>query len=99
MHLDGRVTAVLGTHTHVPTADARILPGGTAFQTDVGMCGPYDSVIGRDPNAVLKHMRTSVHTPYELGSGGERLCGAVVAVQAGSGRAISIEPVVQPAFR
>ncbi|MCH2160896.1 MAG: YmdB family metallophosphoesterase [Phycisphaerales bacterium] len=99
LHLDGRVTAVLGTHTHVPTADARILPGGTAFQSDVGMCGPYDSIIGRDPNAVLKHMRTSVHTPYEMGTGGERLCGAVVEVQPSSGRAISIQPFVEPSFR
>ena len=52
-YLDGRVTAVLGTHTHVPTADARILPGGTAFQTDVGMSGPYDSVIGVEVEQVL----------------------------------------------
>ena len=80
MHLDGRVTAVLGTHTHIPTADARILPGGTAFQTDVGMCGPYNSIIGRDPTPVLRHMRTSVHTPYEMGKSGERISGAVVEV-------------------
>ena len=98
-HLDGRVTAILGTHTHIPTADARVLPGGTAFQTDVGMCGPYDSIIGRDPTPVLRHMRTSVHTPYDMGSGGERLCGAVVTVQPKTGRAISVDSFAYPPFQ
>jgi len=60
-HLDGRVAAVLGTHTHVPTADGRVLRGGTAFQTDVGMTGPHDSIIGRRTEAVLKHFTTGVH--------------------------------------
>ena len=91
-HLDGRVTTVLGTHTHVPTADARVLPRGTAFQTDVGMCGPYASIIGRDPDAVLRHMRTAVHTPYEMGSGDERLCGALVILRPGRATASSITP-------
>ena len=63
-----------------------------AFQTDVGMCGPYDSVIGRAPEAVLRHMRTSVHTPYDMGEGDERLCGTVVEFRAGSGRASRITP-------
>ena len=79
-HLDGRVAAVVGTHTHVPTADARILPSGTAFITDVGMCGPYDSVIGRNKEAVLKHMTTSLHVPYDMAEGDVRLCGAVIDV-------------------
>ena len=77
-HLDGRVAAVLGTHTHVPTADERILRGGTAFQTDVGMTGPHDSVIGRNPVAVLKHFTTGVHVPFDMGSGGEAVQGALV---------------------
>ena len=97
-YLDGRVAAVLGTHTHIPTADARLLPGGTAFQTDVGMCGPYDSIIGRDPGPVLRHMRTGVHTPYEMGSGGERISGAVVEVDVSNGRAVSITSVIEPPF-
>lgn len=92
-HLDGRVAAVLGTHTHVPTADARILRGGTAFITDVGMCGPYDTIIGRDAANVLRHMTTGVHVPYELGEGGEALCGAVLEIDPGSGLARSIERV------
>lgn len=92
-HLDGRVAAVLGTHTHVPTADARLLRGGTAFITDVGMCGPYDSVIGRNATQVLKAMTTSVHVPYEMGEGGEALCGAIVDVDPGTGLARSIERV------
>ena len=91
-HLDGRVSMAVGTHTHVPTADARVLKGGTAFQTDVGMCGPFDSIIGRDPVAVLKHMRTSVHTPYGMGDGDVRLCGTLVEFRAGTGRASRITP-------
>lgn len=91
-HLDGRISAALGTHTHVPTADARILRGGAAFQTDVGMCGPFDSIIGRDPEPVLRHMRTSVHTPYAMGDGDNRLCGTLVEFRPGTGRASSIMP-------
>jgi len=98
-HLDGRVAAVLGTHTHVPTADARILPRGTAFMSDVGMCGPYASIIGRAPEQVLRHMTTGVHVPFEVGSGGEAMCGAVVRIEESSGRALSIEGVQYPADR
>lgn len=92
-YLDGRVALVVGTHTHVPTADARILPGGTAFITDVGMCGPYASIIGRDPEAVVRHMTTGVHVPYAVGAGNEALCGVVVRIDATSGRATRIERV------
>ncbi|MFO0828416.1 MAG: TIGR00282 family metallophosphoesterase [Phycisphaerales bacterium] len=92
-YLDGRVTAVLGSHTHVPTADAKILRGGTGFITDVGMCGPYDSVIGRDTDQVLRAMTTSVHVPYEMGQGGEALCGVVIDVDESSGRCVAIERV------
>ncbi|MEE2680777.1 MAG: TIGR00282 family metallophosphoesterase [Planctomycetota bacterium] len=92
-HLDGRVAAVLGTHTHVPTADARVLAGGTAFITDVGMCGPYDSVIGRKKEAVLQHMRTGMHAPFDMASGGESMCGCIVTVRPETGLAVSIERV------
>ena len=92
-HLDGRVAAVLGTHTHVPTADARVLPGGTAFITDVGMCGPYDSVIGRRKEAVLQHMRTGMHAPFDMASGGEAMCGCVVTIRRQTGLAVSIERI------
>lgn len=77
-YLDGRVTAVLGTHTHVPTADARILPKGTAFQCDVGMCGPYDSIIGRDVDRVLHTTRTFEPKHFHVATRDVRLCGALV---------------------
>lgn len=96
-HLDGRVAAVLGTHTHVPTADGRVLRGGTAFQTDVGMTGPHDSIIGRRTEAVLKHFTTGVHVPFDMGSGGERVQGALVEVDLATGRARSIERIDLPA--
>ena len=98
-HLDGRVAAVVGTHTHVPTADARVLPGGTAFISDVGMCGPYDSVIGRDKAAVVRHMTTGMYVPFGIGSGGEAMCGVVIRVDEGSRRALSIERVEYRADR
>lgn len=92
-YLDGRVAMVVGTHTHVPTADARILARGTGFITDVGMCGPYDSIIGRDAESVLRHMTTGVHVPYGVGSGGEALCGVILQVDEQSRKAIHIERV------
>lgn len=98
-YLDGRVAAVIGTHTHVPTADARILPRGTGFITDVGMCGPYASIIGREPEAVLRHMTTGVHVPYAVGSGGESMCGVIVKVEESTGRALRIERVQYDADR
>ncbi len=95
-HLDGRVAAVIGTHTHVPTADARILRGGTGFISDVGMTGPYDSIIGRDPAAVLRHLTTSVHVPYSVGEGRESACGCLVAIDPASRRCRSIERIELP---
>lgn len=92
-HLDGRVAAVVGTHTHVPTADARVLPGGTAFITDLGMCGPYDSCIGRDKAAVVRHMTTAMYVPYGIGSGDERVCGAVIDIDPARGRAKAIQGI------
>jgi len=92
-YLDGRVALVVGTHTHVPTADARILAGGTGFITDVGMCGPYDSIIGRDAESVLKHMTTAVPTPYGVGSGGEAMCGVVAKIDEQTGRTREIQRI------
>lgn len=92
-YLDGRVSLVVGTHTHVPTADARILPKGTGFITDVGMCGPYNSIIGRDAESVLRHMTTGVHVPFAVGSGGEAMCGVVVRIDQSTGRTLKIERV------
>ena len=94
--LDGRVTAVLGTHTHVQTADARILPGGTAAITDVGMTGPHDSVIGVETALAIRRMRTGMPVRFETASGGVRLEGALVTCDQETGRATAIEPVRAP---
>ena len=92
-YLDGRVSAVLGTHTHVPTADETILPGGTAYQTDVGMTGPYDSILGRRYDRVLAATLTNVPHFFDVAHGDPRLCGAVVDVDTTTGRAIAIRRV------
>ncbi len=94
--LDGRVTAVLGTHTHVQTADARVLPGGTAALTDVGMTGPHDSVIGVQTELAIRRMRTGMPVRFETASTGVRLEGAVVTCDPATGRASAIEPVRVP---
>ncbi len=90
-HLDGRATAVVGTHTHVQTSDARILPRGTAAITDVGMCGPHDGVIGMDKAAVLAKFRTSMPARFEVSKGPGILHGVVVQVERETGRAVHIE--------
>jgi hypothetical protein len=77
-YLDGRVTAVLGTHTHIPTADERVLPGGTAFQTDVGMSGPYDSIIGVEKDLVLHKFLTGMPGKFEAAKGNPKMCAALV---------------------
>jgi 2',3'-cyclic-nucleotide 2'-phosphodiesterase len=90
-HLDGRVTAVLGTHTHVPTADEAVLAGGTAFQCDVGMTGPYDSILGRRVDRVLETTLTFNPTHFEVATGDVRLCGTIVDVDPATGRALGIK--------
>jgi metallophosphoesterase (TIGR00282 family) len=95
-HLDGRVSLIFGSHTHVPTADATIRPGGTAYITDCGMTGPYSGVIGRVKEAVLKKMRTNVHEPFTVATGDERLGAALVGVDEGTGRALEIEGLWLP---
>jgi len=90
-HLDGRVTAVLGTHTHVPTADEAVLPGGTAFQCDVGMTGPYDSILGRRVDRVLETTLTFNPTHFEVATGDVRLCGTIVDADSATGRALGIQ--------
>jgi len=92
-YLDGRVTAVLGTHTHVPTADERILPEGTAFQTDVGMTGPYESIIGMRPEKVLERFLYNTPRPFEPAKRGIELRGALVDADEESGRALAIRRV------
>jgi hypothetical protein len=90
-YLDGRVSAVVGTHTHVQTADERILPGGTAYLSDLGMTGPYDSVIGIEKTLALRKFLTGMPVRFSVAQGDARLCGAVVEVDHTSGRARAIE--------
>jgi 2',3'-cyclic-nucleotide 2'-phosphodiesterase len=89
-YLDGRVTAVVGTHTHVPTADERILPKGTAFQTDVGMTGPYDSVIGVQKELIINRFLTNLPARFEPATGDVKLCAVMVECDEKTGRASSI---------
>jgi len=91
--LDGRCSVIFGTHTHIPTADARILPGGSAYITDLGMCGPYDSVLGRRKDRVVKHMTTNMPQPFDVATGDVRMCGILVELDPDTGRAISIERI------
>lgn len=89
-YLDGRVSAVLGTHTHVPTADEEIFPGGTAFQCDVGMTGPFESILGRRIDRVLEATRTFFPAHFEVAKNDVRLCGTIVDVEPHTGRATAI---------
>jgi metallophosphoesterase (TIGR00282 family) len=93
-YLDGRVSAVLGTHTHVTTADEQILPGGTAFQCDVGMTGPHDSILGRRYDRVLETTITFQPTQFDVATGDVRLCGSIVDIEETTGRATAIRRLV-----
>ena len=92
-HLDGRVSAMVGTHTHIPTADTRILPKGTAYQTDCGMTGPYDSVIGVEKDAVLRKFQTSLPVRFEPAKEMVELHGVLIDVEESSGRATAARRV------
>jgi 2',3'-cyclic-nucleotide 2'-phosphodiesterase len=92
-HLDGRVSAVVGTHTHIPTADSRILPAGTAYQTDAGMTGPYRSVIGVEKDTVLRRFLTGLGGRMEAAKEGAELHGVLIAVDEVTGKARTIDRV------
>ena len=92
-HCDGRASVVFGTHTHIPTADARVLEKGTAYISDVGMTGPYDGVLGRRKDRVLWALTTCMPTPFSVAVGDPRLMGVLVRVDEDTGRAIDIERV------
>jgi metallophosphoesterase (TIGR00282 family) len=92
-YLDGRVSAVFGTHTHVATADEQILPGGTAYLTDVGMTGPYDSILGRRVDRVMSATLTFVPHHFDVATGDPRLCAVLIDVDPSSGRSLSIRRV------
>ena len=89
-YLDGRASAVVGSHTHIQTADERVLRGGTAFITDVGMCGPWDSVIGLRKETAIERFLTQRHAAFDLAHGDVRLQGAMVEIDDQTGRARSI---------
>ena len=97
-YLDGKVSALLGTHTHIQTADAQLLPQGTAYITDVGMCGPYDSVIGMEKDVSIKRMTLGTAHKYQLAEKDLRISAIHVEIDADSGQAMKIEPISYPGF-
>jgi len=94
-HLDGLVSLVVGTHTHVQTADERILPKGTAFLCDAGMCGPEDSILGRDPSAVVSRFVNSLPAKFPVAKGPVMACGVLVGVDPETGNARTVTRVVE----
>ncbi len=96
-YLDGRVTALVGTHTHVPTADAHVMPGGTGYLTDLGMCGPVDSVIGIRKEQALARFLTRLPSQFQVASGRVEIQGAIVTADPESGRCLEITRHTWPA--
>jgi len=92
-YLDGKVTAIVGTHTHVQTADEQILRQGTAYMTDLGMTGPHDSIIGRRPEQIIQRYLTGMPAKFEMASGDVRLSGAIIEVDENTGLALSIKRI------
>jgi metallophosphoesterase (TIGR00282 family) len=92
-YLNGRVSAVVGTHTHIPTADARVLPGGTAYVTDVGMVGPRDGCIGMDKDVVIQRFLSGVPNRFVVASGPVTFNSVLVTISSSTGRATSIQRV------
>lgn len=95
-YLNGRASAVIGTHTHIPTADERILPGGTAYITDAGMTGAYDSIIGMDIETSIKRFQTGMKIPFHVSKRNLRISAVVVEVDERTGKARSIERLLDP---
>jgi 2',3'-cyclic-nucleotide 2'-phosphodiesterase len=97
-HLDGRVSAVIGTHTHIQTADASILPEGTAYISDVGMTGPYNSVVGMRKDIALKRLLLQTAHKYEMADGDIKIAGVVAEIDSETGQAMKIESFMFPKF-
>ncbi len=95
LYLDGKITALLGTHTHIPTADERIFPGGTAYITDAGMTGPYDSVIGIKKDLALERFLTGMPAKFDVAVEGNALSGCLIEAEETTGRALSIKRVFE----
>src|SRR6266481_2124894 len=96
--LDGKVSAVIGTHTHVQTADEQIFPGGTAFLCDAGMCGPASSILGRAIDPIVNRFISNLPAPFPVARGDVRLCGVIVVIDESTGRAMRITRVDEPAL-
>jgi hypothetical protein len=94
--LDGRVSAVVGTHTHVQTADEQIFPGGTAYLSDAGFTGPHDSVLGREIEPVIARFRANTPQKFDVAKGRILLQGALIEIDAATGRALSIRRISEP---
>ena len=97
-YLNGRATAVIGTHTHIPTADERILPGGTAYITDAGMTGAYDSIIGMDIDSALKRFLTGMKIPFQVSKRNLKISAVLITVNDETGEAESIERLMIPSL-
>src|SRR5512133_2520671 len=95
-HLDGRVSAVIGTHTHVQTADEQIFPGGTAFLCDAGMCGPINSILGRAIDPIMNRFISNLPASFPVAGGEVRLRGALIEIDENTGRAVRITRVDEP---
>jgi 2',3'-cyclic-nucleotide 2'-phosphodiesterase len=98
-YLDGQVSAVIGTHTHIPTADERILPNGTGYITDAGMTGPFDSVVGMKKDIAIKRFVRQTPFKYEPATDDARICGLVLKIDAENGKCLRIERIVFPEFQ
>lgn len=97
-YVDGRASALIGTHTHIPTNDARILPEGLGYLTDAGMTGPFDSVLGMDKETAIKRFKLATPHKYKLAAKDERLCGVLMQLDADTGECTSIKPFINPEF-
>jgi metallophosphoesterase (TIGR00282 family) len=97
-YIDGRVSALIGTHTHIQTSDERIMPKGTGFITDVGMSGPYDSVIGMKAQAAINRFLYQTPQKYEAATNDVHLCGVFLKVDTASGKTTHIERILFPDF-
>ena len=96
--LDGKVSAVVGTHTHIPTSDARILPGGTGYITDVGMTGPFDSVIGFDKKTSIRRFVLGTPQKFKIARSDNRMCAVLIEIDPDTSKCVRIEPVIYPEF-
>lgn len=97
-YLDGRASVLIGTHTHIPTGDARIFPQGLGYLTDAGMTGSFNSSLGMDKKVAIKRFVTGVHQKYQQASGDNHLCGVLSKIDTVTGKCVHIEPVIYPEF-